>query len=76
MYCSHKSLPLEVLGCGVELYADDTVICFASNTASEIQTQLTADVINVIGWLHANFLKYLTVDKTKVMLVGTHQKLV
>ena len=69
-----NDLPLVVRGCSVELYADDTLIYFASNSVSEIQTQLTANLINVIGWLHTNFL-ILNQDKTKIMLVGTHQKL-
>ena len=67
-------LLLVVRGCSVELYADDILIYFASNSVSEIQTQLAADLINVIGWLHTNFL-ILNLDKTKIMLVGTHQKL-
>ena len=50
------------------------LIYFASNSVSEIQTQLTADLINVIGWLDTNFL-ILNLDQTKIMLVGTHHKL-
>ena len=69
-----NDLPLVVRGCSVELYADDTLIYFASDSVSEIQTELTADLIKVIDWLHTNFL-ILNLDKTKIMLVGTHQKL-
>ena len=68
-----NDLPLAVHGCCVELYADDTLIYFASKSVNEIQAQLTSDLTNVLSWLHANFL-ILNLDKTKIMLVGTHQR--
>ena len=49
-------------------------IYFTSKSVSEIQAQLTADLLRVISWLQANYL-ILNVDKTKIMLVGTHQKI-
>ena len=51
-----NDLPLAVQGCCVELYADDTLIYFASKSVSEIQAQLTSGLTNVLSWLHANFL--------------------
>ena len=40
-YCFYiNDLPLAVQGCSVELYADDTLIYFASKSVSEIQAQL------------------------------------
>ena len=68
-----NDLPLAVHGCCVELYADDTLIYFASKLVNEIQAQLTSDLTNVLSWLHANFL-ILNLEKTKIMLVGTHQR--
>ena len=50
-----NDLPVAVQGC-VELYADDTLIYFASKSVSEIQDQLTSDLTNILSWLHANFL--------------------
>ena len=40
----------------VELYADDTLVYFASKSVSEIQAQLTSGLTYVLSWLHANFL--------------------
>ena len=68
-----NDLPLAVHGCCVELYADDALIYFASKSVNEIQAQLTSDLTNVLSWLHANFL-ILNLEKTKIMLVGTHQR--
>ena len=68
-----NDLPLVVQGCNVELYADDTVIYFVSKSVSEIQAQLTSSLTNVLSWLHANFL-ILNLEKTKIILVGTHQR--
>ena len=51
----------------------NTLIYFASKSVSEIQTQLTSGLTNVLSWLHANFL-ILDLEKTKIMLVGTHQR--
>ena len=39
---------------------------------SEIQAQLTSGLTNVLSWLHDNFL-ILDLEKTKIMLIGTHQ---
>ena len=48
-------------------------LSFASKSVSEIQAQLTGGLTNVLSWLHANFL-ILNLEKTKIMLVGTHQR--
>ena len=68
-----NDLLLVVRGCSVEFYADDTLIYFASKSVSEIQAQLTSNLTNVLSWLHTNFL-ILSLGKTKIMLVGTHQR--
>ena len=44
-----NDLPLAVQGCRVELYADDTLIYFASKSVSEIQAQLTSGLTNVLS---------------------------
>ena len=62
-----------VQGCSFKLYADDTLIYFASKSVSEIQAQLTGGLTDVLRWLHANFF-ILNPGKTKIMLVGTHQR--
>ena len=66
-----NDLPLAVQGCSVELYADDRLIYLTSKSVSEIQAQLTSGLTYVLSWLHANFLM-LNLEKTKIMLVGTH----
>ena len=58
-----------VRGRSVELYADDTLIYFASKSVSEIQIQFTSGLTNVLSWLHANFL-ILYLEKTETMFVG------
>ena len=62
-------MPLVVRGRSVELYADDTLIYFASKSVSEIQIQFTSGLTNVLSWLHANFL-ILNLEKTETMFVG------
>ena len=62
-------MPLVVRGRSVELYADDTLICFASKSVSEIQIQLISGLTNVLSWLHANFL-ILNLEKTETFFVG------
>ena len=70
-----NDLPLAVQGCSVELYADDTLIYLTSKSVSKIQAQLTSGLTYVLSWLHANFLM-LNLEKTKILLVGTHQRTV
>ena len=70
-----NDLPLGVQGCSVVLYADDTLIFFGSTSVNEIQAQLTGDLTDVLSWPHANFLLLIiNLEKTKIMLVGTHQR--
>lgn len=69
-----NDLPLAVQGCGVELYAEDTLIHFASKSVREIQAQLTSGLTNVPSWLYVNFLLILNLEKTKIVLIGTHQR--
>lgn len=72
MYVNY--FPSAVNHCNIELYADDTLIYFSSKSVANIENNLTSDLDNVFCWLRANFL-FLNIDKTKIMLVGTHQRL-
>ena len=69
-----NDLPLVVKVCSVELYADDTLIFFTGKSVREIKSQLSSDLDSLISWFCSNFLM-LNVSKTKIMLIGTHQRL-
>ena len=60
--------------CKVHLYADDTLLYFDSSSVQDIETSLSKDLENIVGWLNQNFL-ILNHSKTKIMLMGTSQKL-
>ena len=68
-----NDLPLSTGHCDIELYADDTLLYFASNDTNTIEAKMTSDLENVIQWFHSNFLVLINLSKTKIMLVGTHQ---
>jgi hypothetical protein len=67
-----NDLPLAIKFCNVELYADDTLLYFTSDSASTIEHNVTLDLANITCWLRGNYLS-LNIDKTK--LIGTHQRL-
>ena len=69
-----NDLPLSARHCDFELYAEDTLLFFASNDTNTIEAKMISDLENVIQWLHSNFL-VLNLGRTKIMLVGTHQRL-
>ena len=58
----------------VEQYADDTLLYSASDDVNIIESSLSSDLDSVTQWLSANYLK-LNSTKSKIMLVGTHQRL-
>ena len=58
----------------IDLYADDTLLYFGNNGVKTIETHLTADLENIVNWLHANRL-VLNITQTKIMLAGTYQRL-
>ena len=60
--------------CHVQLYADDTLLYVSSPTVNVIESKLSEDMEWIITWLNGNYL-FLNYEKTKVMLVGTHQRL-
>ena len=72
MYIS--DLPTVTKYCRVHLYADDTLLFFESISVQAIEAALSQDLDHVVGWLNQNYLM-LNHSKTKVMLMGTHQKL-
>ena len=57
-----------------QLYTDDTLIYFGSSSISSIELNLSRNLDRSIQWLVSNFLS-LNFTKTKVMLIGTHQRL-
>ena len=69
-----NDLPSIVKYCCVEMYADDTLLYFASSSVNSIESNLSADLANVIQWLNSSYL-HLNYSKTKVTLTGTHQRL-
>ena len=67
-------MPNVVVLCNIELYADDALIYFASKSVDDIQAHWTAELRRINNWLQASYL-ILNLDKTKTLLVGTHQKI-
>ena len=57
-----------------QLYADDTLLFFNGSSIREIESYPSADLRNIISWLKSNYL-FLNYSKTKVILVGKHQRL-
>ena len=58
----------------VSMYADDTSIYFASNSVSEINEAINADLAALKLWLQGNKLS-LNVAKTEGMIIGSRGKL-
>ena len=56
------------------MYADDTSIYYASESVSEINQAVNADLEALKGWLEGNKLS-LNVAKTDTMIIGSNGKL-
>ena len=69
-----NELPSVIQNCSIQLYADDTLLFFSCKSITRIESMLSGDLNRVISWLHSNFLS-LNYSKTKIMLIGTHQRL-
>ena len=69
-----NDLPSVVESCEIQLYADDTLLFFSSSSVSDIEDHLSEDLGHVINWLESSYL-FLNYSKTKIMLIGTHQRL-
>ena len=63
-----NDLPDFVLFCHVTLYADDTVLYFASKSTADLQSKINADLRRICKWLRANQLT-LNVKKSKFYLL-------
>ena len=69
-----NDLPSVVESWEIQLYADDTLLFFSSSSVSDIEDHLSKDLGHVINWLESSYL-FLNYSKTKIMLIGTHQRL-
>jgi hypothetical protein len=69
-----NELPSVVKNCNIQLYADDTLIYFSSNSITTIESIFSEDLNRIIDCLNNNSL-FLNYSKTKIMLVGTHRRL-
>ena len=69
-----NDLPNYVTHCKVNMYADDTVIYYASNSTNDIVNCINEDLNVISNWLQSNKLS-LNADKTEFMLIGSRQRL-
>lgn len=69
-----NDLPSVKMFCEVHLYAEDTLLSFESSSVEAIEAAPSQDLDHVVGQFKQNYL-VLNHLKTKVMLMGTHQKL-
>ena len=67
--CYMNDLPDVLKHCNVTIYADDTVISYASKSISEIQSKITLDLRRICEWMQANKLT-LNTKKSKFMVIG------
>ena len=58
----------------IQLYADDPLLFYSRNSVTDIESCLTRNLSSIISWLDSNYL-FLNYLKTKIMVVGTHQRL-
>ena len=63
-------LLLAVKACSIEIYADDTLLFFADQSVSEIESRLLTDLDRLISWFRCIYFM-LTVSKTQILLIGT-----
>ena len=69
-----NDLPAIAKHCSIQLYADDTLLYFGSKCVDTIETKLSEDLEQMISWLSSNYL-FLNYKKSKIMLIGTNQRL-
>ena len=58
----------------VSLYADDTVLCHFSSSATDMESKLNSDLHRLSIWLEKMKLT-LNLDKTRFMIMGSDRKL-
>ena len=63
-------LLLAVKACSVEIYADDTLLFFAGQSVSEIESRLSTDLDRLVSWFRCIYFM-LTVSKAQILLIGT-----
>ena len=69
-----NDLPLNLMHCNSDLYADDTTLSVEGNSVTDIEMLLNIDAANVSKWCSENRLT-VNIKKTKCMLIATPQKL-
>ena len=68
-----NDLPLSVEHCNIDMFADDTTMHLHDNSISRIETTLNHELCQIQKWCQQNQM-IINTDKTKCMLMGTHQK--
>ena len=68
-----NDLPLYVINCIIEMYADDTTLYLYDLTIGGLETKLRSDLFNVENWCKMNHLVVNT-SKTQSMLICSKQK--
>ena len=58
----------------VNIYADDTIISFSSDSISDINKNVNSDLLCLKTWMGSNKLS-LNVTKTRTILIGARKKL-
>ncbi|KAK3098946.1 hypothetical protein FSP39_024557 [Pinctada imbricata] len=69
-----NDLPLHVKNSVLDLFADDATLHKAHNNLSDIEHHMNEDIDHICCWCKENQM-VINEDKTKCMLVGTHQKI-
>ena len=69
-----NDLPAIAKHCSIQLYADGTLLYFSSKCVDTIETKLSEGLEQMISWLSSNYL-FLNYEKSKIMLIGTIQRL-
>ena len=69
-----NDLPDVLKHCNVTIYADDTVLSYASKSISEFQSKINSDLRRICEWMQANKLT-LNTKKSKFMVIGGHARL-
>ena len=69
-----NDLPLVLKKCKINMYADDTILYYASNDFSELENKVKEDLVNVKKWLDVNKLS-LNINKTEYIVLGTKNRL-
>ena len=69
-----NDLPTRIQSCETTLYANDTLLYYASPSVIDLENKINSDLCNVATWLENNFLT-LNVEKSEFILIGSPYKL-